>query len=82
MIEQATLENCILKLLLARKESSQAFLKMSYSSEVQAVFDMVEKRHNISIEYDNYFDECERANKKPLCFDQWLHTQKEDYRSL
>ena len=33
----------IRNLLLARKESSQAFLRASYSSEVQAVFDLVER---------------------------------------
>lgn len=34
-------------LLLARKESSQAFLKASYSSEVQAVFDLVEGLNHV-----------------------------------
>lgn len=37
-----TMLETIHKLLTARKESSQAFLKMSYSSEVQEVFDIVE----------------------------------------
>ena len=33
-------------LRLARKESTQAFTRASYSSEVQAVFDLVEKLDN------------------------------------
>lgn len=31
-------------LRLARKESSQAFIKASYSQKVQSVFDMLENR--------------------------------------
>ena len=28
-------------------------------------------------EYDDYQEQCERANKIPLCFDAWLNTRKD-----
>lgn len=32
--------------------------------------------HKLAKEYERYFDDCEKANKIPLGFNEWLEQQK------
>lgn len=77
------LEAALNALRIARKQSSQHFIKASYSKEVQSIFDYYDTKDILESpteseallkEYEIYFDASERANVIPLSFDKWRAT--------
>ena len=75
------LEQALNALRIARKQSSQHFMKVSFSKDVQSIFDYYDTKELLERdetilhqEYDSYFDRCERANTIPLTFETWKGT--------